>query len=513
MKAIVDLPGTADCCWTATTPQTSYPALSKAARTDVAIIGAGIVGLTAAYALCRAGVSVTVIEALRVGRQVTGRSSAKITSQHSLIYRHLRDTFDLDTARAYAEANRAGTTQIRTWIRELGIACDLEEKDAYAYTCKELLLAEIEAEAAIARELGFKADVVAPAPLPFETAGALRFPGEAQFNPAQYLVGLAAAVKAAGGSIFENTRVHDVKPGRRWRVMTERGRIDAESVVVATNLPVAGPGHYDVKTRPRGHIAMGFRVDSAAAVEGMFIGIDHPTHSIRTGRDDEGPLLIVLGPAFVTGQEGDVAARFRQLDEWAHKNLPVRQAAWRWFNEDYDTPDRVPYVGEPEKKSKGLYIATGFNGWGISNGAAAGLLISDQIQGRSNPWAKLYDPRRRSPKNIQQRRRHAFPCRQHRRDSTRSRRRHQTRQSEACRIQGGQRARSCAVGIVHSRGLHRQLEQCRSDLGLSVPRLGIFGHRTSHSWPGDQAFTVEKIGKSQAEAAAEETQSRPKELG
>jgi glycine/D-amino acid oxidase-like deaminating enzyme/nitrite reductase/ring-hydroxylating ferredoxin subunit len=399
MEATANLPGTAGCCWTATTPPTNYPALAKAARTDVAIIGAGIVGLTAAYALCRAGVSVTVIEALRVGRQVTGRSSAKITSQHSLIYRHLRDAFDLDTARTYADANRAGAKQIRTWIRELGIACDLEEKDAYAYTCKASLLGKIEAEAAVARELGFEAEVVARAPLPFETVGALRFPGEAQFNPAQYLVGLAAAVKTAGGTVFENARVHDVKPARRWRVVTERGRIDAENVVVATNLPVAGPGDYDIKTRPRGHIAMGFRVGSATAVQGMFIGIDHPTHSIRTGRDNEGPLLIVLGPAFVTGQEGDVAARFRQLDDWARRNLPVQQAAWRWFNEDYDTPDRVPYVGEPEKKSKGLYIATGFNGWGISNGTAAGLLISDQIQGRSNPWTKLYDPRRRSPKN------------------------------------------------------------------------------------------------------------------
>jgi glycine/D-amino acid oxidase-like deaminating enzyme/nitrite reductase/ring-hydroxylating ferredoxin subunit len=398
MKTVVDIPGTPDCCWTVTTPATSYPALKKTHRTDVAIIGAGIVGLTAAYALCRSGTTVTVIEALHVGRQVTGRSSAKITSQHSLIYRHLRDTFDLDTARAYAEANRTGATQIRTWIRDLGIACDLEEKDAFAYTCKASLLTNIEAEAEIARELGFNADVVAPAPLPFDTAGALRFRGEAQFNPAQYLVGLAAAIKEAGGVIFENTRVHDVKPGRRWRVLTEHGRIDAENVVVATNLPVAGPGHYDVRTRPRGHIAMAFRVDSATPVQGMFIGIDHPTHSIRTGRDHEGPLLIVLGPAFVTGQEGDVAARFRQLDEWAHSNLPVRNAAWRWFNEDYDTPDRVPYVGEPEKKSKGLYIATGFNGWGISNGAAAGLLISDQIQGRSSPWTKLYDPRRRGPK-------------------------------------------------------------------------------------------------------------------
>jgi glycine/D-amino acid oxidase-like deaminating enzyme/nitrite reductase/ring-hydroxylating ferredoxin subunit len=399
---VAHIPGRSGCCWTAIAPKTSYPGLTKSHRTDVAVIGAGIVGLTAAYKLCKAGASVTVIEALRVGRQVTGRSSAKITSQHSLIYRHLRDSFDLETARVYADANRAGAAQTRTWIHDLDIACDLEEKDAYAYTCDDSLVANIEAEASVARELGFGAEVVSPAPLPFQTFGALRFPREAQFNPAQYLVGLAAAVKCAGGSIFENTRVHDVKAGRRWRVIAERGRIEAENVVIATNLPIAGPGHYDLKTRPRGHIAMAFRVDSPTVVEGMFIGIDSPTHSIRTGRDDEGLLLIVLGPAFITGQEGDVAARFCQLDEWARKNLPVQQAVWRWFNEDYDTPDRVPYIGEPEKKSKGFYIATGFNGWGISNGAAAGLLISDLILGRSNPWVGIYDPQRRAPKKYNQ---------------------------------------------------------------------------------------------------------------
>ena len=118
-----------------------------------------------------------------------------------------------DFTRAYAEANQTGARQIRTWIRDLGIACDLEEKDAFAYTCQAALLPDIEAEAEIARELGFDADVVAPAPLPFDTAGALRFRDEAQFNPAQYLVGLAAAIKKAGGLIFENTRVLDVKPG------------------------------------------------------------------------------------------------------------------------------------------------------------------------------------------------------------------------------------------------------------------------------------------------------------
>jgi glycine/D-amino acid oxidase-like deaminating enzyme/nitrite reductase/ring-hydroxylating ferredoxin subunit len=393
------LPGIADCCWTATASQTSYPSLKKSARTDVAVVGAGIVGLTVAYALVRAGLKVTVLEARQVGRQVTGRSTAKVTSQHALIYRHLRSTFDLETARLYAEANRAGVRQIRTWVHELAIACDLEQKDAYTYTCDKSLVADIENEAEVARKLGFKAEVISKAPLPFETAGALRFANEGQFNPTRYLVGLGGVIAAMGGTIFENTRVTKVAFDQCWQLTAESGRLDADHIVLATNLPTAGPGNYDIRTRPRGHIAMAFRMESEKALDGMFIGIDQPTHSLRMGCDQEGALLVVLGPAFVTGQDGDIAARFRELERWARDNLPVGEAAWRWVNEDYDTADRVPYVGQPSRKSQRLYIATGFNGWGISNGTAAGLLISDQIQGRSNPWSKLYDPRRRGPRN------------------------------------------------------------------------------------------------------------------
>jgi len=156
MSADIGLPGMAECCWAATASHQSYPRLKKSTHTDVAVVGAGIVGLTVAYALSRAGARVAVLEGLRVARQVTGRSSAKITSQHSLIYRHLRDTFNIEIARLYAEANRAGVDQIRTWVRELGISCDLEEKDAYAYTCERSLVADIEKEAEVACLLGFK---------------------------------------------------------------------------------------------------------------------------------------------------------------------------------------------------------------------------------------------------------------------------------------------------------------------------------------------------------------------
>jgi nitrite reductase/ring-hydroxylating ferredoxin subunit len=169
---------------------------------------------------------------------------------------------------------------------------------------------------------------------------------------------------------------------------------------VTTNLPIAGPVTYDGRTQPRGHLAMAFRMTSDAAIDGMFIGIDQPTHSLRMGRDRDGLLLVVLGPRFNTGQDGDVAARFRELEGWTRDHIPVGAVAWRWVNEDYDTADRVPFIGAPSKKARDFYIATGFNGWGISNGTAAGLLIADQIRGRANPWSELYDPRRRSPKKF-----------------------------------------------------------------------------------------------------------------
>ncbi len=400
---MAELAGRPDCCWVANAPKTDFPELTGQHRCDVVVVGAGIVGLTTALSLLEAGRSVVVLEARRVGGQVTGRSSAKITAQHSLIYRHLIDTAGHDIAMAYTEANRKGVAKIRKWIETLQIDCDYEPRSAFTYTCDPSRMEDIRAEAEAARAFGFDARVLDEAPLPFPTAGALEFPDQAQFNPARYLVGLARAVQAGGGQIFEQSRALTFEPADRWSVGTGKGQVMAEHVVVATNITVKSPVGYANRTQPRCHVAMAFRTDAPEAVDGMFISIDDPTHSIRVGRDADGPLIIALGPRFNTGQDGDVARRFQDLEAWARIYLPVQEVAWRWCNEDYDTADRMPYVGQPNaNESPGFHVATGFNGWGISNGTAAGLLIASEIATGTRPWGSLYDPSREAPKDFHQ---------------------------------------------------------------------------------------------------------------
>ncbi len=397
------LPATPDCCWTASAPHGDFPRLTGQSECDAVVVGAGIVGLSAALTLCEAGKSVVVLEAREVGQQVTGRSTAKVTTQHALIYRYLIDTFGQELAQCYADANREAVDRIRHWVETLQIECDYERQSAFAYACSPDWRAAIENEAEAARCLGFAARVLDRAPLPFETAGALEFPGQAQFNPASYLVGLANAVQARGGRIHQQTRAGSFERGSRWQVGFEGGSVEADQVILATHLPVETPIDLASPTQPRCHVAMAFRPQEDARIDGMFIGVDEPTHSIRMGRDDQGPLMIVLGPRFKTGQDADVARRFVDLEDWARDNLPVSEPVWRWCNEDYDTADRMPYVGEPDtEQSPGLFVATGFNGWGISNGTAAGLGIARQIITGRRPWKHLYDPNRPSPDDFNQ---------------------------------------------------------------------------------------------------------------
>ena len=229
LPSLHKLPGRPESCWTSTAGETFYPRFEASGTADIGIVGAGIVGLTAAYLLTKAGLSVSVLEARRVGRQVTGRSTAKITTQHSLIYRHLIETFDLETAKGYADANRLGMQQIQHWVEQLEIACDFEAKDAYAYSCDRSRVRDLEAEADAARRVGIGAELLESAPLPFKTAGALRFRHQAQFNPAQYLVGLARGLRISRCASLRKHARHEREGGRRMETHGWNGRAPRRS--------------------------------------------------------------------------------------------------------------------------------------------------------------------------------------------------------------------------------------------------------------------------------------------
>ncbi|WP_207461173.1 FAD-dependent oxidoreductase [Azospirillum sp. SYSU D00513] len=393
-------PGTAESCWIADAPSTAYPALPGDVVVDVAVIGGGIVGLTAALLLKRAGKRVAVLEMRRVGRQVTGRSTAKITSLHALIYRHLTDCFGAETARLYGEANQAGLALIRDLARELRIDCNLETKNAYTYATGKDGLDALRDEAELARRLGLPADFTAEVPLPFPTAGAVRFSDQAQFNPATYLVALAAAIEGDGCSVFEDTLVTKAEEGEPCTVETSRGTVLARDVIVASHTPIAGHGHFHSKTRPRGHMAIAARIAAADLPDGMFLSAEQPTHSIRGGRDADGPLLVVLGPRFPQGQHPNTLAGLRELEAWTRERFPIGEIAYRWTNEDYETPDRVPLVGRANPDSRHLYVGVAFNAWGISNGTAASLILADLILNRPNAWARVFDATRDLPRDF-----------------------------------------------------------------------------------------------------------------
>src|SRR5690606_28058465 len=245
---------------------TDYPDLAGRRRADVAIVGGGIAGRSAALALAQAGRSVAVIEAQRIGRHVTGLSTGKITTQHALVYDHLVRTLGRDEAALYADANLAGMRAMLGWIENYAIDCALERRSAYAYIGPEReRVEELNRETEAALDLGLPADFVDRAPLPFATGGAVRFTDQAQCNPAAYLVGLAGAVAGHGGEIYENARVGELeRRGKTWRRTTAEGEVEADQVFLASHVPIGGPDDYTRRTQPRCHVALAFRTAEEA---------------------------------------------------------------------------------------------------------------------------------------------------------------------------------------------------------------------------------------------------------
>jgi glycine/D-amino acid oxidase-like deaminating enzyme/nitrite reductase/ring-hydroxylating ferredoxin subunit len=371
--------------WFQDIPRPARAPLDRDVTVDVAVLGAGIVGLTTALLLERQGARVAVLEARRVAAGASGYNTAKLSSLHGLTYKRLAGSLGMDAARTYGAANEAGIARVFELTEELGIDCDLRRKPNYTYTESGSELDGVRAEAELARELGLPASYAEDLDLPFPVEGAVRFDDQAEFHPVKYLDGIAAALE---GPLHERTMATQVQGDR---VRTAVGAtVTAGHVVVATHLPFLDRGLYFARCHPERSYVVAGRTSEAPT--GMYLSTEQPAHSIRA----HGEWLLVGGESHKTGQ-ADAAERYARLEEWARERFGI-EPELRWATQDHMPADGVPYVGRHDPLSSRVWVATGFRKWGLAMGTAAAELLAAQIAGREHEWAGLFNPQRLRPK-------------------------------------------------------------------------------------------------------------------
>lgn len=368
-----------------------FPAMSGDLNVDVAIVGGGIVGVTTARMLKDQGLAVAVVESQRVGRQATGKSTAKVTSQHGLLYQRLVSKYDHTQAQRYADAQQSGLMLIRHLIEKYQIECDLETLPSYIYTADPAHVSELEREAALARQLGLPASVTNQSGLPFLVQAALRFDNQAQIHPVNFVAQLAQTIPGDGCHVFEQSPVINWEP---HSILTTGGTITASHVILATQLPLGLTGGYYTKAFPNAEPVIAARVPQE--LDGMYLSAGDPLRSIRTHRNAKGEVyLIAAGHSFKPGEAAEQHESFQALEGWLAQHFGPLTVTHRWINEDFSAMDSVPFVGRSSRS--GYLVATGFSGWGFSNGAAAAIMLRDVIMGTKNDWLALFDADRINP--------------------------------------------------------------------------------------------------------------------
>jgi glycine/D-amino acid oxidase-like deaminating enzyme/nitrite reductase/ring-hydroxylating ferredoxin subunit len=377
-------------------PPADFTELEGHLRADVAVLGGGIVGVTAALLLAEAGVDVVLVEADRIGSGVTGHTTAKVSSQHGFLYSKLRSRFGEDGARTYGRANEAALEWIADRIAADGIDCDFRRRPSYAYVTSPSGVHGAQKEARAADAAGLPAWLTHETPLPYDVEAAVRFDNQAELHAGKYIRALAGQVEQLA-AVYEHSRAVVVGSDQGRRVVkTPGGEVSAEHVIVATHYPFLDRSLAFARVHPQRSYAIVCRI-AGAPPEGMFISADQPTRSVRGVPLDGEELLLVGGEGHRTGTGGDTEERYRRLEAFAREHWDVESVEYRWSAQDNTTLDGVPYVGPVTPVDSRVLMATGFAKWGLTNGTAAAQILADRILGRDNPWASLFDPARIPP--------------------------------------------------------------------------------------------------------------------
>lgn len=369
--------------WSKTFEIKQCPPLEGDIQADVAVIGAGMAGILTAWQLERAGVHAVVLEADRIGGGQTENTTAKITAQHGMFCHAFLEKKGEETARSYAQANKAAVEEYKRIIRQEKIDCDFQMCDAYVYSADgDLLRREVEA----AKRLGIAASLEKNLEIPVSCAGAVCFPEQAQFHPLKFLSALADQL-----AVYENTPVKEVEG---TLVKTAFGSVKAKKVVIATHFPFINfPGMYFARMHQERSYVLA--LEHAGELRGMYIGDGSDTLSFRQYQD----YILFGGQAHRTGKSRE-GGRYRALKEAAAELFPGSAVAACWSAQDCITTDSVPFIGQYAADRPDWLVATGFQKWGMSSSMAAAMLLRDRICGIENPYAEAFEPARFSTEDF-----------------------------------------------------------------------------------------------------------------
>lgn len=360
--------------WSDTAKLPGFEKLDKNIKTDVLIIGGGIAGIMCAYILAQRGVDYALAEAGRIGGGITKNTTAKLTIQHGLIYDKLLRRFGLEKTRGYLEINEKALGMIRKLCEN--IDCGFEEKDNFVYSLDDRYI--IERELAALSRLGCPAELASELPLPFSVAGAVRFRNQAQFDPLGFLSEISKGLR-----VYENTTVRELAG---TTAVTNGGKIYAKKIIVATHFPFINKhGLYFLKMYQ--HRSYVIALENAQNVCGMYVDEAKKGMSFRNYNG----LLLIGGGSHRTGKSGGA---WGELEAFAKKYYPDSKEKYRWAAQDCKTLDDVPYIGRYSANTENMFVATGFNKWGMTSSAAAAMILADMVTGKKNPYESVFSPSR-----------------------------------------------------------------------------------------------------------------------
>lgn len=351
------------------------------AHFDEVIVGGGITGLVSALLFAREGRRVAVVEARTLGAVTTGHSTAKVSQLQGTQFQKIRRLNPQKILQAYVDGNRDAFDWIVDYATANGI--EVDRTDAYSYASTPTGAFAVTREFELATSAGLEVELVPDAGLPFATWGALRLADQAQLDPMQLLASLATDLRVLGGRIFEGVRVLDVRAARApVRVRSSRGELTAEHVILATGTPILARGLYFAKVAALRSYAQSFDVPDGQLPDGMFLGVESPTRSIRTWRGQ----LLTGGNGHPVGRDASPRSRAAGLTAWTQASWPGAVLTHSWSAQDYSAMHHVPFVGWFPRGFGRIYLATGYDKWGMTGGVSAARTLVADILGTNTPW-------------------------------------------------------------------------------------------------------------------------------